>query len=97
VPIHSFAQAALPVLRDQAGLIVLCDEIIEVMVGFQNDVSAAPPVSSARPALGPILLTLKGDAPLPAVPRARINFDLIHEHIQSVLNLGCHSEAALSD
>jgi hypothetical protein len=37
---------------DEARLIILGDEIVQVVVGLQNHAAAAPAVAAARPALG---------------------------------------------
>ena len=81
--VHAFAQAHYAVLRQQAGLIILGDEVVEVVIGFQDHLAAAAAVAAARPPLRAIFLTLEGDAALAAVARPRVNPDLIDEHCLS--------------
>src|SRR5712691_8007674 len=80
VSIHAIAHAKLAVLGEQAGLIILGYEIIQIVVGFQNDAAAASAVPTAGTALGTILLALKGDTTFPAVTRPRVNFNFVYEH-----------------
>jgi hypothetical protein len=69
MPIHPFAQASLAILRNKARLVVLRDEVVQVVVCFQNDVAASTAIASAWPTLRPILLTLKCHAAFAAVAR----------------------------
>ncbi len=78
--IHAFAQAALAILGDEAGLIILGDKIVQVVVGFEDDVSTAPAISPARAALRPVLFALKSDAALPTMPGAGVDANLINKH-----------------
>ena len=50
------------------------------MVGFKDHVAAAPAVAAAWPALGTILLALKGDAAFAAVAGPRVDLDFVNEH-----------------
>jgi len=68
------------VLSDEARLIILRDEIVEVMVGLQNHAAAVPAVATTRAALGTKLLALERDTAFAAMPRPRVDFDFINEH-----------------
>jgi len=63
--VHAFAQASLAILGNQARLVVLRDEIVQVMVRFHDDITAASAITAAGTSLGPILLTLERDGALP--------------------------------
>ena len=80
VTVHAIAHAESAVLSDEARLVILRDEIIQVVIGFEDNVAAAPAVAAARSALGPILLALEGDAPFAAMASPRVNLDLVNEH-----------------
>jgi len=80
VAIHALAEAELTFLGDQARLIILGDEIIQVVVGQEDDVAASAAVAAAGAAFGPKLLALEGDAASPAVAGAGVNFDFVNEH-----------------
>jgi len=78
--IHALAEAALAFGGNQSRLVVLSDEIVEVMVGLKDHIPTASAVAAARPALGDILLALKGDTAFAAVACSRINFDFVDKH-----------------
>jgi hypothetical protein len=80
VTIHALAQAVLAVLGDEARLIILRDEIVQVVVGLEDDAAAAPAVAAARPALGHEGLAMERDAAFAAVSRLRVNFYFVNEH-----------------
>src|SRR5439155_13007410 len=61
VSIHAIAHSKLAVLSEQPRLIVLGHKIVQVVVGFQNHAAPASAVAAAGPALGTILLALKGN------------------------------------
>ena len=69
VAIHALAHAELSVLGDQPGLIILGDQVVQVVVGFQDDIAAATAVAPARTAFRAVLLALKCDASLAAMAR----------------------------
>ena len=78
--VHALAQTVLAVPGDEAWLIILRDEIVQVVVGLENDAAAAPAVAAARPALGHERLAMERDAAFAAVPRMRVIFYLVNEH-----------------
>ena len=78
--IHAFAQAHGAVLCNQARLIILRDEIVKVVVGFQDHLAAAAAVAAAGSSLGTILLALERHATLAAMAGARVNLDLVNKH-----------------
>jgi hypothetical protein len=80
VAIHPLSQTALAFFGYQARLVILSDEIIEIMIGFENDITATPAIPSAGTAFGPIFLTLKCDAAFAAMSRSRVNFYLVNKH-----------------
>ena len=79
-PIHAFAEARLAVLGDEAGLIILPDEVVEVVVGLKYDIAAPATVAAAGPAFRAVFLTLKGDAAFAAVTGAGVDFYFVNEH-----------------
>ena len=70
-----------PSSGDEPRLVVLGDEIIQVVVGFEDDVAAAPAIAAAGAAFGPELLPLESDATFAAVTGAGIDLDLVDEHV----------------
>ena len=82
--VHALAQAGLADLGDEARLIILGDEVIEVVVGLQNHAAAAPAVAAAGPALGDEGFAMERDTAFAAVPRPRVNFDFVNEHCSNV-------------
>ena len=78
--VHALAHARVAARRDEARDVILADEIIEVVVGLQDDAAAAPAVAAARPALGDVSLAMERDAAFAAVPRLRVNFYFVDEH-----------------
>ena len=78
--VHAIAHAELAVLRNEARLVVLGNEVVQVVVGFEDDARATPAVTATRPALGTILLTLESDATFAAVAGPRVDFDFVNEH-----------------
>jgi len=67
VAVHALAKARFAGLGDEARLIILGDEVVEIVVGFEDDVAAASAVAAAGSALRTILFALESDAPLAAV------------------------------
>jgi hypothetical protein len=59
----------------------LRDEIVQIMIGFQNHIPASAAVAAAWAALRPVFLALKCDASLPSMPCARVNLYLVYEHL----------------
>jgi len=78
--VHAFSEAGFAILREQARLIILSDEIVQVVIGFEDHVATAPAVATAGPAFGPVFLTLKRDAAFAAVTGAGIHFDFVNKH-----------------
>ena len=78
--VHSFAETELAILRNESRLIVLRDQIVQVMVRFENDFASATAVTAIWSAFGTILLAAECDTTFSAVPTARINFYFVNEH-----------------
>jgi hypothetical protein len=78
--VHAFAQAWLSVLRDQAGRVELGDEIVQIMVGLQNDIAASAAIAAAGAAFGTKRFAEKGHAAFAAMSRATENFNFIYKH-----------------
>ena len=78
--VATFAAAALAILRDQLGLKKLGDEIVKIVISFQNHTAAAPAVATAGAALGNVGFAMKRDGSLAAVAGAGENFNLVNEH-----------------
>jgi hypothetical protein len=68
VAVHALAHAGFAFRRDEARLIILRDEIVQVVVGLQNHAAAAPAVAAAGAALGDVGLAMERDAAFAAVP-----------------------------
>src|SRR5450631_1501279 len=78
--IHALAHAAFTGRRDEARDVILPDEIVQVVVGLEDDAAAASAVAAARAALGDVSLAMERDTALAAVPRLRVNFYFVNEH-----------------
>ena len=65
--VHALAHAVFAVGREQARDVILLDEIVEVVVGLENDAAAAAAVAAAGAALGHERFAVKGDGALAAV------------------------------
>jgi hypothetical protein len=70
----------MAIFRNQPWAIELIDEIIEVVTGFQNDVSASAPVASAWTTLGPVRFANERDGALSSVPGPRVDLDFVDKH-----------------
>ena len=78
--VHPFAQAVLAFLREESRLVILRDEIVQIVVGLQNDVAPAPAIAAGGAAFGPGRFTEESDTALPTVTGTRKNFDFVDEH-----------------
>ena len=78
--VHALAHAAFADRRDEARDIILPDEIVQVVVGLQDDAAAASAIAAARAALGDVSLAMERDTAFAAVPRLRVNFYFVNEH-----------------
>jgi hypothetical protein len=70
----------LAALRNEAGVIILGDEIVQVVVGLKNHIAAAPAVAAAGPALGDVSFAMERDTAFAAMARPRVNFDFVNKH-----------------
>ena len=64
--VHALVHAAFAHLGDEAGDVVLGDQIVEVMVGLENDAAAAAAIAAARATLGDKGFPMESDAPFAA-------------------------------
>jgi hypothetical protein len=78
--IHSFAEAWFAVFREETRLIELVDEVVEVVVGLEDDIPSATAVTAAGSSLGTVRLPEEGDATFAAMPGAGVNLDLVDKH-----------------
>ena len=83
--IHALAHAVMAVLGEESGLVKLLDEVVEVVARFENHVAPATAVAPAGSALGPVGLAHERDGPFATVAGARINLDLVNEHLAGKL------------
>ena len=95
MPIHPVAHAELTILSEQARLIILRDQVIQVVVGFENHIAAASAITSARSTFGTILFALECDAPFAAMACASIDFDFVNEHRSERSSAGTSTESVL--
>jgi hypothetical protein len=68
------------VFGDQPWLIELSDQVVEVVIGLEYNVSAPSPVAAGRAALGSKRLPQKRNATTTSVAGAREDLDFINEH-----------------
>jgi hypothetical protein len=80
VPIHAFAFAMLPVLRDEPRLIELIDEVVQIVICLEYHIPAASSIAAIRSSLGPEGFAAERDAAATAVTGAGEDLDFIHEH-----------------
>ncbi len=80
VAIHAFAQAGIAGFGDEARDVELADEVVQVVVGLENDVAAAAAVAAAGATLGDVGLAMEGDGAFAAVAGFGVNFYLINKH-----------------
>jgi hypothetical protein len=80
--IHPFSQTGFAFFGDQARLIILGDEVVQIMIGFEDDISAASAIAAAGAALGPIFFALERNATFAAMPGSGVNFYLVNEHVK---------------
>src|SRR5579884_446986 len=88
MPVHPFAHARLACLGDEPRRVILRDEIVQVVVGLQNDIAAASAVAAAGPALGDEGFAMERDAALAAMTCTGKYFDLVYEHAD-LINSQC--------
>jgi hypothetical protein len=78
--VHTFAKAIATVLGDEPRVIELGNQVIDVMIRFEDHVPSASPVASVRAAFGAKRFAKERDAALAAVSGLRMNFDFVDEH-----------------
>jgi len=80
--IHAFAETGFTALGEEARLEMLGDEVVEIVIGLQDDIAAATAVAAAGTTLGAIGFTEKGHTAFTPMAGAPENFDLVNEHNQ---------------
>src|SRR5262252_8725926 len=60
--IHAFAETLVTVFGKEFRLIILPDQIVEIMIGFENHVAAAATVAAVGTTFGTVLLAAKRHA-----------------------------------
>ena len=75
--VHAFALARFALLGQEAGVVELRDQIVQVVVGLKNDAAAAPAIAAAGAAFGTKRFAQKRDASFAAVAGAGIDFYFI--------------------
>ena len=78
--VHAFAQAVLAIRRNEARLIVLGDEVVEVVVGLQNHAAAPSAVAATGAAFGHEGFPMERDTAFATVPRPCVNLDFVNKH-----------------
>ena len=76
----TFNASGFAIFGNEPLLIVLRDEIVEVVVRFEDDVSAATAVAAAGSAFGDKGLAMERDTAFAAVTGAGVDFYFIDEH-----------------
>jgi hypothetical protein len=80
VTVHTLAETWFTALSEQTRLEVLGDEVVEIVIGLEDDIAAAPAIAAARAALGAIRFTQKRHAPFAAMAGAGEDLDFVNEH-----------------
>ena len=70
----------IAILGDEAGHVELCDEIIEIMAGLQDHITATTAIATIGTALGHKCLPPKGHTTVPPVTGSGVYFYLIDKH-----------------
>ena len=78
--VHALAHAELAVLGHQLGHVILRDEVVQIVAGFENDITTAPAIAAARAALRNVLFARERHTAFAAMARARVNFNFVDEH-----------------
>src|SRR5882724_7462546 len=78
--VHALAHAAVTGFGDEARDVILLDEIVEVVVGLEDDAAAASAVATAGAALGDVSLAMERDTAFAAVAGLGVNFNFVDEH-----------------
>ncbi len=58
----------------------MVDQVIDIIIGLQDDAAASAAIAAAGASLGTVGLTLEGNAAFAAMAGACINFNLINKH-----------------
>jgi hypothetical protein len=69
-----------PLFSDQTRIVELGDEVVQIMVGFQDNISAMPAIAAAWPAFGAIGFPEERHTTLAAMPCFGIDFNFIDKH-----------------
>jgi hypothetical protein len=86
-PIHAFSLPGSAILGNQSGVVKLCDEIVQIVIGLQEDITSAPPISSARAAFGDEGFTVEGHSALTSMPCLSIDSYFVDKHV-AARNMG---------
>jgi hypothetical protein len=71
----------MPAIRsEETGVEILLDQVVQVVVALENDVSATTAIATAWAALRDELLAVKGNAATATVPGAGEDSDFVNEH-----------------
>jgi hypothetical protein len=80
--IHAFAEAGFTSLGEQARLEMLGDEVIEIVIGLEDDIAAATAVAATGATLGAVRFAEKCHATLTPMAGPAENFYFVNEHNQ---------------
>ena len=78
--IHAFAQAAVAIGGDQARDVILLNQVVEVVIGLEDDAAAASAVAAAGTALGHKSFAMKGHTTAAAMAGVRVDFYFVNKH-----------------
>jgi hypothetical protein len=77
----------LALVGNQSRDVILVDEVIEVMVGFEDDAAAATAIAAAGAAFGTVSFMNKGYASGAAVAGLRVDFDFVNKQNEKARRL----------
>lgn len=78
--VHALAHAPLTAFGDEAGLVELIDEVVEVVIGLEDDVATPAAVPAAGAALGAEGFAEECDGTFAAVTGTRVDLDFVNKH-----------------
>jgi hypothetical protein len=96
VAIHALAQTLLAVLANEPGLIELGDEVVQVMISLENDVTPFAAISAAGASFRAVGFAMERHRAFAPVPGPGVNFYLINEHAVKMVLLNKKGEVGTS-
>ena len=94
VAVAAAAHSELAFFGDEAGLIELREQVVQIVIGLEDNIASAAAVAAAGAAFGNECFAMKRDAAFAAVAGAGEDFDFIDKHSWKEKGRG-HADLAL--